>query len=298
MAGRVAPNLKLISQLAFSWLIIASPLLAQTNPATNPPPISAKPIFYQIVSIKPHKPDGNGNFTRILPDGYSAAGISLQELVVQAYGFGTNPMTDQELARQPAWFKSATFDINARVDSSDVPALQDSMNPKGLAEYISDLQNHIPNARMLMLQELLADRFHMKVHHEIKQLPVYALIVAKGGSKLTESKLEDPSKGTIEGNDGEIIVKGMPLVFVLRSLTQELGRPVLDKTGLTGNYDFTLKWTPDQKQMASPTNASVSDMAGPSLFTAIQEQLGLKLERTKGPVDTIVIDHVEPPTEN
>jgi uncharacterized protein (TIGR03435 family) len=298
MTGRVAPNCKLISQLAFSWLIIASQLLGRTNPATDPPRAATKPLSYTIVSIKPHKPSENGNFTRILPDGYSASGVSLQELVVQAYGFGTNPMTNQELARQPAWFKSETFDINARVDSSDVPALQDSMKPKGLAEYVADLQNHVPTMRMIMLQELLADRFHMKVHHEIKQLPVYELIVAKGASKLSESKLEDPSKGNIEGSDGEIIVKGMPLVFVLRSLTQELGRPVLDQTGLTGNYDFTLKWTPDQKQMASPNNASAPDTTGPSLFTAIQEQLGLKLEPTKGPVDTIVIDHVEPPTEN
>jgi uncharacterized protein (TIGR03435 family) len=295
MTERIAFKLSLRS-LATCWFVLASPLLGQANPVTNP--TSAKPLTYEIVSIKPHQPGGNPNFTRILPDGYAASGISLQELVVQAYGFGTNPMTDQELARQPAWFKSETFDINARVDSSDVPALQDSMNPKGLAEYIANLQNHVPNARMLMLQELLADRFHLKVHHEIKQLPVYALIVAKGGSKLKESKLEDPSKGRLEDGEGQLTSVGMPLVFVLRPLTRELGRPVLDQTGLTGNYDFTLKWTPDQKQMASPNNASVSDIAGPSLFTAIQEQLGLKLEPTKGPVDTIVIDYVEPPTEN
>jgi uncharacterized protein (TIGR03435 family) len=298
MRGRVGPTCKLISQLAFSWLIITSQLLGQANPATDPPRVATKPLSYTIVSIKPHKPSENGNFTRILPDGYSASGVSLQELVVQAYGFGTNPMTDQKLARQPAWFKSETFDINARVDSSDVPALQESMNNKGLAVYIANLQNHVPNARMLMLQELLADRFHLKVHHEIKELPVYALVVAKGGSKLKESKLEDPSQGRLEDGEGQLTAICMPLLFALRAFTQELGRPVLDQTGLTGNYDFTLRWAPDQKQMASPTNAAVSDMAGPSLFTAIQEQLGLKLEPTKGPVDTIVIDHVEPPTEN
>jgi uncharacterized protein (TIGR03435 family) len=297
MTGRIVPNRKLISQLAVGWIIVALPCLGQNNATTSPQQSAAKPLSYAIVSIKPHQPGGTG-YWKMLPDGFSASGIPLRGLISQAYGFGPDPMTDEEFARQPNWFRSTTFDINARVDDSDVPALQESMNLKGLAQYIADLQNHVPTLRMLMLQELLADRFHLKVHHQIEQLPVYALVIAKGGPKLKQSKLEDPTQGNMHGGDGEIVVSGMPLVLILDSLTEELGRPILDQTGLTGNYDFTLKWTPDQKQMSSPNTDPGPGSAGPSLFTAIQEQLGLKLEPTKGPVDTIVIDHVEPPSEN
>jgi uncharacterized protein (TIGR03435 family) len=285
--------------LAAGAVAIASPLFAQNGAvAAGASSGSSKPLSYQIVSIKPHLPGQSGRSTQILPDGYAASDISLQDLVMEAYGFDTNPMTDQEVARQPGWFKSERFDVNARVDSSDVPTLQDSMKPKGLAEYIANLQNHVPTIRMLMLQELLADRFHLKVHHEVQQLPVYSLVIAKGGSKLAVSKIEDPTQGNMQAGNGELAVKGMPLILILDSLTEESGRPIIDHTGLTGNYDFTLKWAPEQKQMSSPTNAAGPDIAGPSLFTAVQEQLGLKLEPTKAPVDTIVIDHLEQPSEN
>jgi uncharacterized protein (TIGR03435 family) len=271
------------------------PVSAQTSVATKP---ESEALTYETVSVKPHKSGDNRQWTRLLPDGYSAENISLRELIVQAYGFGTNPMTDQELAKQPSWFRSERFDIEARVDSEDVVALQKSMEYKGLTDEVAAMRNRIPTMRMLMLQELLADRFKMRVHHEAKEVPVYALVIAKNGPKLKESKLDDITKASIEGNDGEITVRGMPLIFVLRILAQELGRPVVDQTGLTGNYDFTLKWTGDQKQVLEGSSTGVTDTSGPSIFTAVQEQLGLKLEATKGFTDTIVVDHVEMPSKN
>jgi uncharacterized protein (TIGR03435 family) len=299
MIGYTALSCKKWSLVATGWTVVVLPVLGQTNIATNSgPSADARPLVYEIVSVKPHKFDDNRQWTRLLPDGYSAASISLQELVVQAYGFGTNPMTDQEVARQPSWFRSERFDINARVNSDDVAVLQKSMEFKGLTAQVAAMRDHVPTMRMSMLQELLADRFKIKVHHEIKQVSIYALVIAKGGPKLNESKSDDITKASIDASDGKIIVRGMPLIFVLRMLTQELGRPVLDRTGLNGNYDFTLKWTPDQEQLPSGSNIAASDTSGPSIFTAVQEQLGLKLEPTKSPMDTIVIDHVEMPSEN
>jgi uncharacterized protein (TIGR03435 family) len=129
--------------------------------------------------VRPHKSEDNRQWVKLLPDGYSAVSISLQELIVQAHGFGTNPITDQEVARQPKWFRLERFDINARVSSDDVAVLQKSMESHGLANQIAAMRDHIPTMRMLMLQELLAEHFNMKVHHETKQLPVYALVIAK-----------------------------------------------------------------------------------------------------------------------
>ena len=187
-----------------------------------------------------------------------------------------------------------------------------------------------------MLQSLLADRFKLKLRHETKELPAYALVVAKGGPKLQAAKPGSDFKG-IKGAEGrvqrgkmtfgmgELTIPDEPLSMLARMLSQQLGRPVLDQTGLEGKYDCTLKWTPGQgegmigmgpggggpepgkgmvgtrepedgsPQLGSPPPP---DMSGPSIFTAIQEQLGLRLESTKGPVEILVVDHVERPTEN
>ena len=163
-----------------------------------------------------------------------------------------------------------------------------------------------------MIQSLLAERFKLKVSHETKDLPVYALLVAKNGSKLQEAKPGEtypngghPGFGTIDAGQlkGEGIpisaARGMSLVFLL---SDQLARPVLDQTGLNGKYDIELKWTPDQSPGAialGPEGGnSASDSSGPTIFTALQEQLGLKLAPTKGPVKIIVIDHIEKPSEN
>lgn len=137
----------------------------------------------------------------------------------------------------------------------------------------------------LMLQTLLADRFRLVLHRETKQLPVYELIVAKGGPKLKESA-EDAS--TFLHTDAKSITAAkVAMPMFVKLLSQQMGRSVLDKTGLSENYDFKLEWTPDE-----------ANGDGPSIFTAIQEQLGLKLEPSKGPVEVLVIDHAEKPSEN
>jgi uncharacterized protein (TIGR03435 family) len=169
-----------------------------------------------------------------------------------------------------------------------------------------------------MIQSLLADRFKLTVHRETKELPIYVLTVAKSGSKLHAAApaaeenipLGPPMPDGPQANHsirmngrGDLSVMAQNLDRFADLLSHQLGRPVINKTGLTGDVDFTLRWTPDdgRGQMPGgqpPEAAPPAEANGPSLFTALQEQLGLKLESQKGPVETIVIDHVERPSEN
>jgi bla regulator protein BlaR1 len=163
----------------------------------------------------------------------------------------------------------------------------------------------------LTVRSLLADRFKLQVSHETKELPVYALVVAKNGPKFGASKLPvsdaNPPvpKGMMRMGVGELTVNGVRIGDFVEALAQQPeigGRVILDKTSLTGAYDFTLKWTPNQPQLPGVLGGGIapppSDSSASSIFTAIQEQLGLKLESTKGPVDVLVIDHVEEPSAN
>src|SRR5208283_5130717 len=154
--------------------------------------------------------------------------------------------------------------------------------------------------KLLMVQALLADRFHLSTHQETRQLPVFALVVAKGGPKFKPSDLDGTSIGTSTGTAGSRIhVQGSDntIALLAREIAQQLGRVVVDKTGINARYDLTLRWTPDDRP-APMLNGTPDPNAPPDIFTAIQEQLGLKLVSTKGPVSVLVIDHIERPTPN
>lgn len=153
-----------------------------------------------------------------------------------------------------------------------------------------------------MFQKLLADRFKLAVHWEMRELPVYALIVAKKGSKLQPAKETSQGSGTSAHSSrsgSQFTAKGVTLPELAQALSQELfrelGRDIIDKTEIKGRYDLTLNWTPDA---GAATDAASSADSGPSIFTAVQEQLGLKLEPAKAPVQVLVIDHAEMPSEN
>jgi uncharacterized protein (TIGR03435 family) len=157
-----------------------------------------------------------------------------------------------------------------------------------------------------MLVALIEDRFQLKIHRETKEMPVYALVVAKNGTKL-KANAGEPGPRLRMGR-GQLNGTKVPLKMLVQQLAQQLGRPVVDKTGLTGDYDFTLTWTPQPGEGGAmfagpggpggPEGPPPSDPDGPSIFAAIQEQLGLKLESDKGPVEILVLDQVEKPTEN
>ena len=239
------------------------------------------------------------------PNGFDGTNVTLQVLVKDAYG-----VEDNQISGGPSWFNSDRYDINAKMDSGTADALHKLNEDQGRLE------------RQQMLQALLGDRFKLTVRHETKELSVYALIAAKSGPKLHEAKPGDTYPNGIKGLDGVAVGRpgfmlrgrgwitgqGLPMTALAELLTKQLGRPVVDKTGLTGIYDFKLQWTPDESQSAmfkgaepgpqTPASTSSPDSSGPSVFTAIQEQLGLRLESQKGLVEALVIDHVEKPSDN
>jgi uncharacterized protein (TIGR03435 family) len=242
---------------------------------------------YDAVAIKPNK-SGSGGVHVSTNDGrFQATNVSLLNLLENAYGIRSGLISGVS-----GWAASARYDINAK---------QIDYDPKA---------NQTKEQRQAMMAVMLEERFHLKVHVEVKELPVYDLVVTKDGPKFKESAPEPPADpdapkkpSGMSGNRGNMNVSGHngameltswanPMTSFVGSLSILVDRTVIDKTGLKGEYDVHMKWTSDT---ASPP---LPDDAPPTLFTAIQEQLGLKLVPSKGPVNTLVVDHVEQPTEN
>jgi uncharacterized protein (TIGR03435 family) len=209
---------------------------------------------------------------------------------VQDFGYYN---VDQRIVGGPKWLGSSKFDIEAKCDEETVRAFgRMSLKQQILAE-----QN--------MVQALLVDRFKLRTHHELRRFPVYALVQAKSGSKM---KLSGKT-GADELGDAD----GPPANWKATGVTNEIARQrafvapwvrrqdCVHRTGLKGSFDFVIRWTPDPTMGAAPPGDDEglkSDSSAPSLLTALQEQLGLKLESTKEPVDVIVIDSAELPTPN
>ena len=280
-------------------LVNATPIRAESQASNT----AASAPAYEVASIKPDK---SGDFRfKIMntPNGLSA-NTTLQMLIRLAYG-----VEDHQISGGPSWVGKDKYEIEAKMDSPTADELRKS----------NEDQNRLE--REAMLQALLADRFKLTLHRETKELPVYSLVIAKNGPKLHQAKPGDTYPNGIKGPDGRTVVGGhliqmgrgqltgqsLGIAELVHLLSQQLGRTVADKTGLTGNYDFALQWTPDDSQAPAfkepaggqgPGNSAAPDSSGPSIFTAIQEQLGLKLESQKGPVEILVIDHVEKPSEN
>jgi uncharacterized protein (TIGR03435 family) len=194
-------------------------------------------------------------------------------------------LRDFQVTGGPGWINAATWEVTAKVDqpAADWSTLR------------NEVRNRIEQQRM---QAVLAQRFALQCHFETKELPVYNLVLGKGGSKLKATPSDAATKNSLDlnGRNGEnrAEAKGVTMAPVVAMLTQSLGRTVIDKTGLTGLYDFTLTYTSDV-DAGSPASDAPS---GPTIFTALEEQLGLKLESAKGPVQILVIDHIEKPTED
>ncbi|HZL56121.1 MAG TPA: TIGR03435 family protein [Bryobacteraceae bacterium] len=256
---------------------------AWTIPDPPSPPkkmkADANPVF-EVATIKPSNPDSQGQGLTIQGHRMVTRNTSLSFLITFAYGLHA-----KQIAGAPAWLDSEKFDITAE----------------------PDLEGQ-PNDRQIksMIQKLLADRFKLTFHREKKELSVYAITVAKGGPKLTRDD-SDPNGLPGLGFRGKLGALGVRNATIgdFAGLMQSvvLDRPVVDQTGLTGRWDFTLDWTPEASQFggrAGPPAAAAADdpTAPPDLFTATVRQLGLKLEGAKAPVDVLVVDHVEKPSEN
>ena len=259
---------------------------------------------FEVASVKPNT-SGDGP-TRIMlqPGGrITAENMSLRNLVRFAF-----QVQDFQLVGGPDWLEKERFDILAKAEHDIVPTPPGTTGPG-----------------QLMLRSLLADRFKLTIHQEKRELPVYALVLARGdgrlGPQLQHSTVDcqaliaargvgpvGASGPMLEGrpqcgmrmSPGNILGGGFPLSQLVTTLSQFVRRTIVDRTGLNGNFDLELKWTPDQMPQGAPPPGAPPlppiDPNGPSIFTAVQEQLGLKLESTKDSVDVLVIDHIEAPT--
>jgi bla regulator protein BlaR1 len=313
MADGVARKLdfaRKVLLVAAALAVVAVPILFGRQTASPGPAddtaANAPPYVFEVASIKPDKSGGATGFGLRYQSGsnFTATGVTLQFLIEVAYRIESN-----QLIGGPAWINSDRFDIEAKPDDA-------------VAEQLQKLNRDDRNlATGKMIQALLADRFKLAMHHEIRELPEYVLVIAKNGPKIHEAapgdtyasglKLRDGTPGgpgLVQMSPGHVAAQATTMDFFMHVLEEQLGATVVDKTGLAGKYDITLDWTPDTSQPSVAGGASPGpqgpgappspDASGPSIFTAIEEQLGLKLESQKGPVDVLVIDHVEPPSEN
>lgn len=229
-------------------------------------PLFAAAIFaqtpsFEVASVKPTRTPDGPSATRVAAGQFTMQNASLRKMTLMAYGIAD----DRSYALiGPGWLETERFDVAAKY-------------PEGAG----------PEQFRSMLRNLLADRFKLAVHKETRQLPQYSLVVAKGGLKIQPAESGSPSTN---GRPGRLEATRITMQKLADLFSRYLNVPVRNDTGVAGAYTFTLEWTPDEA--AEPG-------AAPSLFAALQEQLGLKFEGRKGPIDVIVIDHMErTPTEN
>ena len=252
-------------------LVLADFLLAQT-----PQP----KLAYEVASIKGNADSSSTRWGFQTETGgrIRATNVPLRILIVIAYGASANSTMGQDftLAGGPGWISTEGFDVDARP-------------PEGLTPTAAQTQE--------MLQALLAERFQLKVRRETRDGPAYALVTAKGGPKLKPSPDSQKPGGTTIGR-GLIRATHQDLNGLATVLAGQVNRKVVNRTDLTGLYDFELKWMPDPSPPAPGEQPPPPDSDLPSLFTAVEEQLGLRLEPTTAPVDTLVIEHVEQPSAN
>ena len=258
---------------AAALLLAAQACTAQSVPAMA---ADADPTF-EVATIKPSQPDEEPS-VRVEGTRLVTANKSLVDLMMFAYGIHSLQIMDG-----PEWLKTEKFDV---VVQPSLPGRPSTAQMRSI------------------VQKLLADRFKLVFHHAQKELPVYRIVTAKGGPKLTPTTEEERASNTaaIGIAAGQMTVRNATL-SEFASLMQRyvrLDRPIVDHTGIAGKYDFKLIWTPDFSQFDGnpPPGPAREDENAPSLYTAIQEQLGLKLEAAREPTDVLVIDHVERPSEN
>jgi uncharacterized protein (TIGR03435 family) len=230
---------------------------------------------FEVASIKLHVPTGQDRIggTNFPGGRVTASFVTLRDLIISAYD-----LRPDQISGGPGWIYSDRYDLVAKAAGNGTPTEEELHQ---------------------MMRSLLADRFRLQIHRQMKEMPVYALLVGKNGPKLKQSASDEKSSAII--SQGQIIFSKIALPALAYNLSQFLDRPVLDRTGLSENYyDFKLEWTPDSNPTATdPNSISVrSSYSGPSIFTAVQEQLGLKLESVRAPQEILVIDRAERPSEN
>jgi uncharacterized protein (TIGR03435 family) len=253
-------------------LLLTTILVGYGQPGREPPK-------YEVASIKPNTDNDSRFAFRIQPEGsLTATGITLKRIMMTAYN-----VQGFRIVGGPDWVATSRWDLQAK--------------PNRVASHDEVRQ---------MIRSLLEDRFQLRSHSETRRIPVYELAVDRKGSKL-QRVTDGDSKPVVRVTPGSIqLTKATPATFASQ-LSYAVGRPVIDKTGLSGEFDFAIEWTPEAGEDGGPTTAGLppgtkeqptSNPDGASIFTAIPEQLGLRLKSGRGPVEVVVIDAAQLPTAN
>ncbi len=265
------------AHLFFMAVLMAAPSVSSS---WADPQQEAPPLAFEVASVKASDPAAHIGAVEFGPGGkFTATNVPLLVIILRAYD-----LRDFQLSGGPGWLRDR-YVIQAKA-------------PEG----------HFSEAQVrLMLQNLLAERFQLKLHRETKDMPVYALMVGKNGPKVPKAKDDlNSGPGSIGVGRGSITARGAPFATVAIALSRLLDRPVLDETGLPGNYDFRLHYDPNSagvpltglRERTPAQEAAEPSDAEPSIFAAVQEQLGLKLEAQKRPIEVFVIDSIQRPSPN
>jgi bla regulator protein BlaR1 len=265
-----------VTLIGAGWLFLVIPAFAQEATATT----NAQPKVtrasdgvhgYEIVSIKPNKTGDSGGMRR-LPDGFGWNNIPLSSLVHGSYGI----VMDSQVIGMPDWARWENYDIVAKADADTAERWEKLSGKERWGE------------EQPMMRLILADRCRFKAHQETKELPVCDLVIAKGGLKIKEAPPNEKPMEIMSG--GQMTVHAMAIDTIVHAFPGSVGRIIVDKTGLGDKkFDFDLKWTDDRRS---------SDDEAPSLLTAFEEQLGLKLVPARGRGEVLIIDHMERPSPN
>ncbi len=294
--------MKPLSRLAATALVLSAGFLNVSRPhAQAPPPAPGQdaPLTFEAASVKPNKTGDQGSSIRRQPGGrLSATNMPLRALITFAY-----QLQPFQLVGDPSWIRTENFDIVAKMEGDPPPV------PPGQG----------PDPHMVAMRTLLAERFKLAVHRETREMDIYALVVARPdgtpGPKLQRTTTDcealmaarrggpppaapgpnAPFVCGMRGTFGQLVANSMPMSLFANNLSQRMQRVVVDRTGLPGNWDFELTFAPEPPAGPLPPGVELppADPNAPSLVTAIQEQLGLRLQSTKGPVEVLVVDRIE-----
>jgi uncharacterized protein (TIGR03435 family) len=273
MPRTFARRLFYLPTLAIAFALATSIASSQSTAPQNP---TAAPTF-DIAVIRPtaSQPNDRTHIWSAPDDGhFKAQNVTLKQLIQFAFA-----IPDNRILSGPSWLNATRFDLEAKAD----PAVNSQMS------HLTPEDGK--RQKQAMLQALLADRFQLTVHQETRELPIYDLVTVKGGPRT----FSQANGNTFDFGNGHMRIEGgdNTMTVLADQLSQIVGRVVVDKTGIQGRYLLNLKWTPDGTA-PQPDNPD----APPSIYTALQEQLGLKLEPQKGPVPVLSIDHADPPSDN
>jgi uncharacterized protein (TIGR03435 family) len=258
-----------ILSIGFTLFLLAVVVRAQTPPLQAPQ--------FEVVSIKPNaQPSFSPSNMNIAGNRYTATGTTVRRLIMEAYN-----LRDWQVTGGPSWINKDRWDIEAVADDG-VPLL-----------FFNAEDPSRPTTASLMMQSMIENRFQFKFHREMKELPVYELTLARTGPKFKLS-MEQQKLGHHLLGRGDIDLHAEPFAAFAYLLSRQLDRPLIDKVDVSGLYDIKLQWNPELR--VEGEGSSASDR--PSVFTAVQEQLGLNLKSSKGPVPVLVIDSVQRPSEN